>query len=262
MRSIYDRIAARYDDQWGRHLRQPQDRLTAGLRLAAGARCADIGCGTGIETVEMARQVAPGEVVAVDCSAEMLRAASARAAAAGLPLSTTCAEAEPFLHLAEPSSFDVVTLRFCLAYLDWGSALRRLGRILRPGGRAGVLSNLSSSTPQAYAVYCRMAEELGLVKVALPVPDGAVQISEALHRGGLSTVEAWTHRFRLWFGSGAQAAGWLQESGFVTHAALREFPPEVLQPLCEVFAARLEEYRQTEGVPLDFELAGVIAARR
>lgn len=260
VRSVYDRIAERYDDRWGRHVKPPQDRLTAGLELAPGARCADIGCGTGIETVEMLRRVAPGEVVGVDCSEEMLRAARARAAAAGLGLSTRRADAAAFLRRAEASSFDVVTLRFCLAYLDWRSALPCLGRVVRPGGRAGILTNLSSSTPQAYAVYCRMADELGLGRVELPVPDSAAQVSEALDRGGLCTVEAWTHRFRLWFGTGAQVAGWLQESGFVTHAALREFPPAVLQPLCDEFAVRLEAYREPEGIPLDFELAGVIAA--
>lgn len=261
VQSVYDRIAARYDDRWGRHLRQPQERLTAGLRLVRGARCADLGCGTGIETVEMARQVAPGEVVGIDCSEEMLRAARARATAAGVPLSTVREEAGRFIHLAPASSFDIVTLRFCLAYLDWRSALPLLGRLLRPGGRAGILTNLSSSTPQAYAVYREMASELNLAPVELPVPDSAEQIREALGRGGLHVVEAWPHRFRLWFGSGAQATGWLQESGFVTHAALREFPPEVLQPLCEEFAARLEAYRTPEGIPLDFELAGVIAVR-
>ncbi|WP_437806685.1 class I SAM-dependent methyltransferase [Sorangium sp. So ce1078] len=262
VRSVYDRIAERYDDRWGRHMRQPQDRLTAGLELAPGARCADIGCGTGSETVEMLRQVAPGEVVGVDCSEEMLRAARARAAAAGLQLSTRRAEAELFLRRAEASSFDVVTLRFCLAYLDWRSALPCLGPMLRPGGRAGVLTNLASSTPQAYSVYCRMADELNLGRVELPVPDSAEQVSEALQRGGLRTVEAWTHRFRLWFGSGALVASWLQESGFVTHVALREFPPEVLQPLCDEFATRLEVYREPDGIPLDFELAGIIAVRR
>ncbi|WP_438022309.1 class I SAM-dependent methyltransferase [Sorangium sp. So ce233] len=261
VRSVYDRIAERYDDRWGRHMRQPQDRLTAGLALLPGARCVDIGCGTGTETVEMLRQVAPGEVVGVDCSEEMLRAARARAASAGLKLSTRRADAEAFLRRAEASSFDVVTLRFCLAYLEWGAALPCLGRIVRPGGRVGILSNLSSSTPQAYAIYCQMADELDLGRVKLPVPDSAGQVSEALERGGLCTVEAWTHRFRLWFGSGAQVAGWLQESGFVTHAALREFPPEVLQPLCDEFATRLEAYRELEGIPLDFELAGVIAVR-
>jgi ubiquinone/menaquinone biosynthesis C-methylase UbiE len=262
VQSVYDRIAERYDDQWGRHMRQPQERLTTDLRLFRGARCADLGCGTGIETLEMLKQVTPGEVVAVDCSVEMLRAARARARSAGLPLVTACVEAETFIHRAAEASFDVVTLRFCLAYLGWRSALPSLGRIVRPGGRAGILTNLASSTPQAYAIYCQMADELALPKVELPVPDSTLQISEALERGGLFTETAWTHRFRLWFGTGAQVVRWLQESGFVTHAALRDFPPEVLGPLSDDFAVRLDRCRESEGIPLDFELAGVIAVRR
>ena len=78
--AVYDRIAAAYDDRWSRHMREPQDRLTQGLHLFRGARCADLGCGTGIETVEMLKQVTPGEVVGVDSSEEMLRAARARVA--------------------------------------------------------------------------------------------------------------------------------------------------------------------------------------
>jgi ubiquinone/menaquinone biosynthesis C-methylase UbiE len=261
VQSTYDRIAEGYDDRWSRHMRRPQDRLTSGLRLSPGARCADLGCGTGVEAVDMAKRVAPGEVVAVDCSEEMLRATQGRARAAGLPLTTRRAEAETFISLSEDASFDVITLRFCLAYLDWRGMLPRIGRILRPAGRVGVLSNLATSTPQAYSLYCRMADELGLSRVELPVPGTSAEIAELLSRGGLRVDDAWEHRFRLWFDSGLEVVSWLQESGFVTHPALRAFDPEVLQALCEIFALRLEELREKDGIPLDFEVAGVIARR-
>jgi len=257
--AIYDRIAAAYDDRWSRHVREPQDRLTRGLHLFRGARCADLGCGTGVETVEMLKQVAPGEVVGVDCAEEMLRAAVRRAAAEGLRLTTLCADAEAFIHGAEDASFDVVTLRFCLAYLDWQAALVRLTRALRPGGRIGILTNLSTSAPQAHAVYCRIADEVGLSKVSLPVPDSMDDLGELLHRGGLRTEESWTHGFRLWFDSGRELAGWLRESGFVTHPALQELAPPVLEALVGTFALRLEEYRAPQGIPLDFELGGLVA---
>ncbi len=257
----YDRIAAGYDELWSRHLRTPQDRLTQGLRLVSGARCADLGCGTGLETVEMLKQITPGEMVGVDCSEEMLRSAKKRAAAEGLGLTTKCADAASFIDSAEASSFDVVTLRFCLAYLDWRAVLPRVARILRPRGRVGILTNLSTSTPQAYSIYCRMVEEFGLSKASLPVPDTIDQVSEQLGRGGLRTEESWSYQFRLWFSSGAEAAGWLQESGFVTHPALAEFTPEVLASLVAIFARRLEEeYRDPQGIPLDFELGGIIAS--
>ena len=258
--SVYDRIAPAYDDRWARHMREPQDRLTRGLRLVPGARCADLGCGTGIDTIEMLKQVAPGEVVGVDCSEEMLRAAERRAADERLSLATLCTDAESFIHSAEPRSFDVVTLRFCLAYLDWRSSLARVAPALRPGGRLGILTNLATSAPQAYALYCRMADELGLQKATLPVPESVEQMSDLLHRAGLHVEESWTYRFRLWFATGAELADWLQETGFVTHPALFELAPEVLAPLVALFAHRIEaEHRTPRGTPLDFELAGVIA---
>ncbi len=95
----------------------------------------------------------------------------------------------------------------------------------------------------------------------MPVPDSIAQVSEQLGRGGLRTDESWTYQFRLWFSSGAEAAAWLQESGFVTHPALAEFTPEVLAPLVEIFARRLEEEnRHPKGVPLDFDIGGIIAS--
>lgn len=261
-RATYDRIADGYDGRWSRHVREPQERMTRELRLRPGARCADLGCGTGTDTLEMAQQVTPGEVVGVDCSEQMLRAATERAAARGLPLTTVCSDAESFLAAAGDASFDVITLRFCLAYLDWRATLPDLGRVLRPGGCVGILTNLSSSAPQAHAVYRKIADEIGLPKVALPVPDTTQEVGDLLARGGLRVENAWDHRFRLWFGSGEDLASWLQESGFVTHPALQDLAPGTLRVLVGMFARLIEEdYREAEGIPLDFELGGLIARR-
>jgi len=53
----------------------PNARLTADLALGRGDRVADLACGTGVYTLEMARLTDPGEVVAVDYSEGMLAAA-------------------------------------------------------------------------------------------------------------------------------------------------------------------------------------------
>lgn len=50
-----------------------------------GQHVADVGCGPGITTVELARRVQPGgSVTGVDVSARMVESARARAATAGL----------------------------------------------------------------------------------------------------------------------------------------------------------------------------------
>jgi ubiquinone/menaquinone biosynthesis C-methylase UbiE len=258
----YDRIAEHYDDRWTPHVRAPQRTLTGSLAIVRGDRVLDLGCGTGVDTVEMLELASPGEVVAVDRSARMLRAAEARAAERAMPLTTVCAGAEEYVDAAEPRSFDVVSVRFALAYVDWRAMLARIGALLRARGRVGVLTNLASSTPQAYSVYRTMAEELGVAVVTLPVPATLDDVGRALAKSGLRIRTAWRHSFRLWFESGFDAVSWMRESGYITHPELDRFEPELLDELARLYGQRLErEHREIDGVPLDFDLAGVVAER-
>ncbi|MET0343017.1 MAG: methyltransferase domain-containing protein [Polyangiales bacterium] len=261
MQAAYDQIASDYDSQ-SEHLRDQQRRLTAALALSPGLRCADLGAGTGLETVEMLWKVTPGEVVAVDCSPGMLAAARRRAEAAGLALTTLEQEAEAFLHGSADASFDVLSLRFCLGYLDWATVLPTLGRMLRPGGRVGILANLSSSAQQAYGTYRKMVSDLGLPDVPVTAPESREQIERLLTDGGLEVTDSWTHTFRLWFASGAEMSRWLRASGLATHAALTALPTAVVDALFGSFADRLEAHREADGLPLDFAVAGVVAMRR
>ena len=114
IQAAYDQIASNYDTQWSVHVEEPQRRLTRELQLAPGQRCADLGCGTGLDTLDMSRLVAPAEVVAVDCSPAMLDSAQRRARAAGLTLAVHCQGADDFIAVSADGTFDVVSLRFCL----------------------------------------------------------------------------------------------------------------------------------------------------
>ncbi|MET0286595.1 MAG: methyltransferase domain-containing protein [Polyangiales bacterium] len=252
----YDRIAAEYDAHWSVHVADPQVRLTEQLRLASGLRCADIGCGTGVDTVDMLKRVTPGQVLAVDPSRAMLAVAAQRARQAGLALETLCASAEEFVQRSPEHGFDVVTLRFTLGYLDWRAALPRLARQLRPGGRLGILTILASSAPQAYAVYGEMVRELNLPAVALSGAPSVTQIVEQL--SGCAPESTWTQSLRLRFATGEQLAQFLRESGIATHPLLAALPAPVERALWQKFAERIEAYREPGGIPLDFDLGGVV----
>ncbi len=83
MRAYYDQRASEYDEWWlGTGLFETRDRpgwseeveqLTDVLRALPPARTLDVACGTGFLTRHL-----PGEVVAIDQSAEMVRIAEAR----------------------------------------------------------------------------------------------------------------------------------------------------------------------------------------
>lgn len=256
---VYDRIAEQYDLQWSRHVRRPQQRLTCGLQLKPGMRSADLGCGTGVDTLEMARLSAPGEVVAVDCSQGMLDTVRRRADAEALPITSCLQGAEEYIAAAPAACFDAVTLRFCLGYFDQETVLARLPRMLRAGGRLGILTILASSAPQAYETYRELVGELGLPDFALTAVDSVDQVTEGLERAGTVVEDAWVESFRLAFDSGAELAGWLRESGIATAKGMPAASNELLDLVWAYFGQRVEAQRTGDCVPLDFHIAGVIA---
>jgi ubiquinone/menaquinone biosynthesis C-methylase UbiE len=287
-KQAYDRVAGDYDDLFSGHMTQINIRLDLGLQLRPGHRVADLACGTGVGTVEMARAVAPGEVIGVDYSEGMLAAARERAQDAGVNVAFRHARAEEFIAQAPSGTFDVVSMRFVLAYLDWRSVLPGMGRLLAPGGRVGLITSLAGSIPQfselyhkfrkspepawklfqhtrrnlgqTWRIYRHLKETFGEPSF-ITVPDSTDQVAERLAAGGLSAVETWTETVRIWFDSGRDAVDWMHASGYVTHSTLQHVDPVTLEFLGSLFAEGLESYRQRRGVPLDLVVAAVVAEK-
>jgi ubiquinone/menaquinone biosynthesis C-methylase UbiE len=260
-KATYDKVAGEYDDLWSKHVAEPNARLTRALKLKKGERLADLACGTAIFTLDMARATAPGETVCVDYSEGMLDAARERAEAAGLSLTFVHAKAEDFIAACAPSDFDAVSFRFALAYVDWRDVLPKMGRMVRPGGRVGILTSLGDSIPQARIIYEQLMQAFGEPQPPTQVPGDADEIARLLGAGGLVPDDVWTWRFRLWFESGTQAAAWLRASGYASHPSLANASPEALQSLEQLFAAGLEGFRESSGVPLDI-VTGAAVGRR
>ena len=258
--AAYDGLVEAYDESWSVHVQEPQQRLTRELRLRPGLRCADIGCGTGTDTVEMLRAVAPGEMVAVDCSPQMLRCVQRRAWQAGLPLTVECSDASAFIE--EASGFDVVSLRFCLGYLDWRALLPRMPQMVKPGGRLGMLTILATSAPQAYEAYEEMIRSMRLPAVKRSAPLSLSEIEGPLTDAGCALESQWVHSFRLMFATGRELARFLSQSGLATHPLLSRAPQDAVAMLWGRFAEILESQRTPAGIPLDFEIAGLVARVR
>ena len=148
-RLAYDRAS-----RWSR-VEEPFERraVAAGLgllRVQPGERVLELGCGAGGALVALARAVGgAGRVVGLDLSPGMLRLAAARLRRAGLAdraeLVVADATAVPFAD----ASFDAVFMSFTLELFDTPEiplVLAECRRVLRPGGRIGVVS-LSRAAP-------------------------------------------------------------------------------------------------------------------
>src|SRR5665648_337353 len=102
--------------------------------LREGQRLLDVGCGPGTITVDLAAHVAPGQVIGVDTSAEVLERARRHAAELGAPVSFQVGDV--YALDFPDASFDVVHAHQVLEHLaDPVAALREIRRVIRPGSR-------------------------------------------------------------------------------------------------------------------------------
>lgn len=111
------------------------------LGIGAGERVLDVGCGTGVVSREVARRVGPsGRVVGLDPSSLMLTIARELAEREGVQEQLEFRVGDvrdlPF----EDSTFDVLLAITALSHTtDADQAIPGLVRVLRPGGRIGIL---------------------------------------------------------------------------------------------------------------------------
>jgi SAM-dependent methyltransferase len=113
--------------------------------LAPGMRLLDVGCGPGTLTVDLARLVAPGEVVGVDVSDDVINEADAFAAGTGLENVRFVAGDFRGVGL-EPHTFDVVHAHQVLQHLrEPIGALGAMRELAKPGGMVAARDSVYSS---------------------------------------------------------------------------------------------------------------------
>ncbi len=102
--------------------------------LRPGQEVLDVGCGPGTITLDFARLVAPGKVIGIDAEDEVLRAAAADAAEAGLT-NVAFEVGDAYALAFDDGRFDVVHAHQVLQHLaDPVAALAEMRRVTRAGG--------------------------------------------------------------------------------------------------------------------------------
>ena len=107
--------------------------LLGRVGLAPGMKVVDVGCGSGDVTLELARLVAPGQVLGIDKDDVQLGLARGVAEAAGVDnVSFRAVDIHDWI---EPTAFDAVYTRFVLQHLtNPDEVLKRMWASVRPGG--------------------------------------------------------------------------------------------------------------------------------
>jgi demethylmenaquinone methyltransferase/2-methoxy-6-polyprenyl-1,4-benzoquinol methylase len=146
VRTMFDRIAPVYDAM-NRVMTAGLDlrwrRLTAEAVVRAGDRVLDACCGTG-DLAAAAARAGAGAVVGLDFSPRMLERARRK-----LPVATWV-EGDLLALPFPDGSFDAATVGFGVRNVsDLDRALQELRRVLRPGGRLGILEITTPRGPLA-----------------------------------------------------------------------------------------------------------------
>ena len=195
VRAMFDRVAPRYDLAntvfslgQDRAWRQAAARAT---HLAAGEVAADVACGTGALTRELAALAPGATVVGLDFSLEMLRRAGHGRFAAGDAIQLPLADA----------SVDGVTIAFGLRNLpEPGQGLLEFRRVLRPGGRLVVCEFSTPVVPVLRGVYRRYLTRL------MPVAARRLTSDPEAYQYLARSIGAWPDQPGL--------ARWMQQAGF------------------------------------------------
>lgn len=145
--------------------------LTELLRVASaksGDRVLDVGCGSGVSTFAVARQVVPaGEVVGVDVSRPMVERAKQHLENVGLG-NVTFLEADAQLHAFEDNLFDLIISRFGVMFFDDPvAAFQNLNLALKPGGRMAIMAwaGINDNNP-----WFSVPRDVAVAKLGPPAP--------------------------------------------------------------------------------------------
>ena len=165
VKQVFDTVADDYDRMndvmsGGLH-RVWKDMAITRLNPRPAERLLDVAGGTGdiarrfvraADTVRQRKGGAPASAVILDINAEMLRAGIDPKRDVGMDLTRVCGNAEklPF----DDNSFDCVTIAYGIRNVtDRMAAMREFHRVLKPGGRVGLLVFHTPPEPLIRKVY-------------------------------------------------------------------------------------------------------------
>ena len=286
--NLYSRHADSYDSTFGAAVDPSNERLTADLRIKPNGRILDLACGTASSSLAMARLASNGDIVCVDSSEEMLSHARERFRKAEVDAKFINMDLSTYADTGPSEAFDVITLRFGLTYFDWNTVLPRVVRLLRPGGRLGLVTNLADSLVQlqqayrdlvrsprpAYLLYRESGGNLIdtwrryraiRARFGTPsfirVPCDLDEMMGVLQDSGLILQTSWLETRRLFFADGFKVIDWLFTSGCVAHAPLENIEAGTTVFLQRLFAHALEDFGTRLGVPLDMSIAGIVLVK-
>jgi trans-aconitate 2-methyltransferase len=204
------------------------------VRLAGDETVLDAGCGTGRVTEQLLERLPKGRVIALDMSAAMLDAASARLARFGDRVTFVQADLAQPVRLPDGQVDLVVSTAVFHWVTDQGALYRNLGSLIRVGGRLAAQCGGAGNCASVLATMESLGER-PMDRLRFLAPDDArARLADA----GFVDIEAWLQPEPVTFDTRAELETYLAT---VFLGPLTDRPATELPSLAAEVASRLRD---------------------
>jgi ubiquinone/menaquinone biosynthesis C-methylase UbiE len=247
----YDSLAPTYDRYFSAHVKTHSIEMVRKLDVRNGSVALDLACGTGTITSELCLLAGPsGRVTAVDMSEAMLGQAKEKAGP-GANVEFIRADMKEALKAMPGNNFDYVTCGWAIAYSEPAALIKMIGRVLKPGGKLGIIENRIDTlfpirdtgikVAQRYLRHIRYMMDL-----PFKLPVDAAHLDRMLREAGLKVSGAWQGEVEFIFGSGKEALDWALHTG-ASAGFDRIMDPGVRKECDEAFIEIIERDHMRDG---------------
>ncbi|MGA1822674.1 MAG: class I SAM-dependent methyltransferase [Thermoplasmatota archaeon] len=261
VRRSYDEIAVTYDDLWTNHMRDRSRDMLDRLNPENGQRSIDLTCGTGYFTSILASRTR-GETIGVDSSPGMLRIAEEKY---GNSCRFVRSDIVEYLKGLPADSADIVTCAWGLGYSRPFKVIREAGRVVRPGGKIGIIDNTIFSIREAVVSSLITAAERPeymkhMVKVRFLPTLGSLKRRMVL--GGFTVSDSWSGSKTYDVVNGWEALYKLKGTGAlagIEHSTFEESRDEI----ADIFVRNIESmYLKNGSIGITHRYIGAVGRRR
>jgi len=254
-------------NRFRRYRAEPVELILARLPISGDERIADLGCGTGNHTIELARRASRGEALGVDLSPAMIDAAQKTRAILARDLRDRVVfRVADIARLDSEREYAII---FSNAALQWIPRHREvLGRWLRalvPGGRM-VIQMPANDRETAKAALSDLAREkpwralLSGIDASFGEVPPPGKYQQMLGEIGFSEIDCHYHTFHHPMQSPAEVVEWYRATGL--RPFISALPEDRRMAFLDSYRQRLERAYGTSGaVTFDFKRLFIWARR-
>ncbi len=263
----YDLLAPTYDKYFSAYVKTHSIEMARKLDVREGSISLDIACGTGTITSELSGLAGQkGKVTAVDMSEAMLEQAKAKAGA-GSNVEFIRGDMKEVLRAMPEGKFDYITCGWAIAYSEPADLLKMIKRVLKPGGKLGIIENRSDTLFPVRDTGIKVAQRYPghiryMMDLPFRLPADSVHLDKMFTMAGLKTISVWQGEVEFVFNNGKEVLDWALHTG-ASAGFDRIMDPGIRKECDEAFIEIIERDHMKDGkIKVCHKFVAGIAERR